>query len=95
MSQTGFTFSAEGLREADPEKMVVGGWSVTVKQLIDEDNLMLFPGTYYVAYINETNLTATFRARVLPGPRGGRCYLPERRPRGIVDTEGVTVLSGR
>ena len=93
MNQVGFSFTAEGLREANPEKMEVHGGYITVKQLVNESDLMLFPGTYYVSHVNYNDLIATFRARVLPGPRGGWCYLPERHPRGIGDIEDATVLS--
>ena len=89
----GFKLTAKGLREADPKVIEVTGWSITVKRLIDEKNIMLFPGTYYVHHINETDMTATFRARTLPGRGDGACYLPERRPRPRPYTEGAGVLS--
>ena len=91
--QIGFSFTAKGLREADPDIMEVCNQHVVVKELVVGGNLSIFPGAYVLDHIDPEKLTAVFRARVLPGPNRGYFYLPERRPRIPEYKEGASALS--
>lgn len=89
----GFKMKFSHIASCDPKVMTSTGRGIVVHSLIQNGDLTVFPGRYFVNTVFHKEEQVEFKARVLPGHGRGFFYLPVRHPAPVEKRKNTTGAS--